>query len=197
MVKNLFVSLFVVLLVGATAWLVYARTRSNNQTNASTIGVGVGSPKPTPTPTVGDYAMQDVTNIVNPSGAPASAGTAGQTQTLEGGLQIRDTLIGAGEEAISGMAIAVHYTGTLQDGTKFDSSLDRGKPFELILGGGMVIKGWDLGIVGMRVGGKRTLIIPPALGYGAQGAGGVIPPNATLVFDVELLAAQTVANSPQ
>ncbi|MEK7637921.1 MAG: FKBP-type peptidyl-prolyl cis-trans isomerase [Patescibacteria group bacterium] len=103
-------------------------------------------------------------------------------------MRIQDTVVGAGEEAKTGMAVAVHYTGTLEDGTKFDSSLDRGKPFQFLLGGGMVIKGWDVGIAGMRVGGKRKLAIPPAMGYGAQGSGTAIPPNAALYFDIELLA---------
>jgi FKBP-type peptidyl-prolyl cis-trans isomerase len=90
------------------------------------------------------------------------------------------------------MGISVHYTGTLEDGTKFDSSLDRGQPFQFILGTGMVIKGWDVGIVGMKVGGKRRLAIPPAMGYGEKGAGSSIPPNAALYFDVELLAVEAV-----
>jgi len=105
-----------------------------------------------------------------------------------------DTQLGTGAEAIAGHDIAVHYTGWLYDetapdhkGKKFDSSRDRGQPFEFGLGGGQVIKGWDQGFAGMKVGGQRTLIIPAKLGYGARGAGGVIPPNATLVFDVELL----------
>ena len=110
---------------------------------------------------------------------------------------IEDQKIGDGDIAESGMSVAVHYTGWLFDeaatdkkGTKFDSSRDRGQPFRFSLGAGQVIAGWDQGVAGMKVGGQRTLTIPPELGYGARGAGGVIPPNATLVFDVELIGVE-------
>lgn len=102
-------------------------------------------------------------------------------------LQVEDLQVGAGAEASPGQQVSVHYTGWLTNGQKFDSSLDRGSPFQFELGAGKVIKGWDQGVAGMKVGGKRKLTIPPELGYGARGAGGVIPPNATLVFEVELL----------
>ena len=102
-------------------------------------------------------------------------------------LQIEELQVGTGAEAQSGQNVSVHYTGWLTDGTKFDSSVDRGKPFQFVIDGNMVIKGWDQGVKGMKVGGKRKLTIPPELGYGARGAGGVIPPNATLIFEVELL----------
>ena len=111
--------------------------------------------------------------------------------TTASGLQYEDTVTGTGAEAAPGRNVTVHYTGWLyqdgQQGAKFDSSRDRNDPFEFSLGAGMVIRGWDEGVAGMKIGGQRTLIIPPALGYGARGAGGVIPPNATLKFDVELL----------
>ena len=110
---------------------------------------------------------------------------------MSNGLQITDTKAGTGAEARKGQTVTVHYTGWLfnngQQGAKFDSSRDRKDPFKFPLGSGMVIKGWDEGVAGMKLGGQRTLIIPPEMGYGVRGAGGVIPPNATLKFDVELL----------
>ncbi len=101
-----------------------------------------------------------------------------------------DLVVGQGAEATAGKTVSVHYTGTLTDGKKFDSSLDRGRPFEFTLGAGMVIKGWDQGVAGMKVGGKRKLTIPPALAYGEKGFPGAIPPNSTLVFEVELLGVR-------
>jgi peptidylprolyl isomerase len=109
------------------------------------------------------------------------------------GLQYTDVKEGKGATPKEGQVVIVHYTGTLPDGTKFDSSRDRGDPFKFILGAGQVIKGWDEGIATMKVGGQRKLVIPPELGYGAQGAGGVIPPNATLHFDVELIGLEEKA----
>ena len=120
-----------------------------------------------------------------------AAQAAGKAQTTSSGLQITDTKAGTGATPRPGQTAVVHYTGWLYTdgakGKKFDSSVDRGEPFEFKVGVGQVIKGWDEGVITMKVGGKRTLIIPPELGYGARGAGGVIPPNATLVFEVELL----------
>ena len=107
--------------------------------------------------------------------------------TMPSGLIIEEVTAGSGEAAMRGQTVSVHYTCWLTDGTKFDSSKDRNEPFEFPLGAGYVIRGWDEGVQGMRVGGVRKLTIPPELGYGARGAGGVIPPNATLVFEVELL----------
>ncbi|MFO1104223.1 MAG: FKBP-type peptidyl-prolyl cis-trans isomerase [Methylocystis sp.] len=118
---------------------------------------------------------------------------AEMTKSLTG-LQYKDTKVGTGATAKVGQTAAVHYTGWLYNngdkGKKFDSSRDRGQPFEFPLGQGQVIKGWDEGVEGMKVGGKRTLVIPPDLGYGARGAGGVIPPNAWLIFDVELVGVK-------
>jgi FKBP-type peptidyl-prolyl cis-trans isomerase len=103
------------------------------------------------------------------------------------GLEIEDQIVGDGDEAVAGQTVEVHYTGWLTDGTKFDSSHDRNETFSFKLGGGQVIAGWDQGVAGMKIGGARKLTIPPEMGYGERGAGGVIPPNATLVFKVELI----------
>ena len=128
--------------------------------------------------------------------APSAQSNAATNQVIEmpNGLKYTDNTTGTGTEATAGKKVSVHYTGWLYNngakGAKFDSSVDRGQPFQFTLGAHQVIAGWDEGVAGMKVGGKRTLIIPPELGYGARGAGGVIPPNATLMFDVELLRVQ-------
>jgi FKBP-type peptidyl-prolyl cis-trans isomerase FkpA len=178
MIKNVFISVFVVALVGATGWLLYNRVQTSAQKDSGLLGYA-SQTVATPTPSVGTRAM----NTFSPTSAP-------QKQTLAGGLEVEDVVVGTGTEAKAGHAVSVHYTGWLTDGTKFDSSLDRKQPFQFVLGKGMVISGWDLGVAGMKVGGKRKLTIPAALGYGEAGAGGVIPPNATLMFDVELLSVQ-------
>lgn len=120
-----------------------------------------------------------------------TASASAETVTTPSGLQYRDEVVGTGPSPQTGKKVNVHYTGWLDDGgkpgKKFDSSRDRGQPFSFTLGIGQVIAGWDQGVATMKVGGKRTLIIPAELGYGARGAGGLIPPNATLIFDVELL----------
>lgn len=125
---------------------------------------------------------------------PTLAQTKGKTMTTASGLQIVDTEVGTGATPARGQTCVMHYTGWLyvdgKKGKKFDSSVDRNEPFEFPIGKGRVIAGWDEGVATMKVGGKRTLIIPAELGYGARGAGGVIPPNATLIFDVELLAVK-------
>lgn len=123
-----------------------------------------------------------------PAPAPAPAPPPAPPPDPNAKLEIKDTVVGKGPEAKAGDTVRVHYAGRLTNGTEFDASKKHGdKPFEFPLGGGRVIKGWDQGVAGMKVGGKRTLTIPPDLGYGARGAGQAIPPNATLIFDVELV----------
>ena len=123
-------------------------------------------------------------------GVGGSMAEGNQEVTTPSGLKYVDQVVGTGEAAVVGKTVSVHYTGWLENGKKFDSSVDRGQPFSFPLGAGRVIKGWDEGVQGMKIGGKRKLTIPSNLGYGPQGAGGVIPPNATLIFDVELLGVR-------
>src|SRR5215831_14931840 len=143
--------------------------------------------------TSGTTSMSSGAAATGTAGGAAAAALPGESVgaakevTTSSGLKYTDIKVGDGTVAENGMVASVHYTGWLTDGTKFDSSVDRGQPFSFRLGGGEVIRGWDEGVKGMRVGGKRKLVIPSDLGYGSRGAGGVIPPNASLVFDVELL----------
>lgn len=122
--------------------------------------------------------------------AEAAEKNAEKIVSTASGLKYVDLLVGNGASPVKGKQVTVHYTGTLENGKKFDSSVDRKKPFNFVIGVGQVISGWDEGVMSMKVGGKRKLTIPPELGYGTRGAGGVIPPNATLLFDVELLDVQ-------
>jgi peptidylprolyl isomerase len=146
---------------------------------------------PTPTPPADELEALQAKRVAvaAPAAIPVPAASA---ITMASGLRIIDSKVGTGASPKSGQTLVMHYTGWLyengQKGKKFDSSVDRNQPFEFRRG--QVIKGWDEGVASMKVGGKRTLIIPPALGYGASGAGGLIPPNATLMFDVELLAVR-------
>lgn len=128
--------------------------------------------------------------IIIPSQSSSGEANMNNAQTMPDGLQIQDEVVGTGQDAKSGDTVTVNYVGTLTNSTKFDSSYDRNTPFTTQIGVGQVIKGWDEGIVGMKVGGKRKLIIPPELGYGEQGAGNAIPPNSTLIFEVELLGVK-------
>ena len=142
-------------------------------------------------PTVGhaDVSPEPFKKPTKTKKAPATVAPkgAGKVITTASGLKFVDEVVGTGPSPTVGKKVKVHYTGTLTNGKKFDSSVDRGEPFEFMIGLGQVIKGWDEGVLTMKVGGKRKLMIPAALGYGARGAGGVIPPNADLNFDVELL----------
>ena len=169
MSKNLLIYGSAVVLVVFVVWLFVNKTRNISEEI-------ILKPTPTILPTQND-----------------STGNLGNNKwvKLPSGLEYQDIVVGQGAEAKNGDAVAAHYLGTLQDGTKFDSSYDRGQPFTFLLGKGTVIKGWDEGLLGMKVGGKRKLIIPPNLGYGNQGAGGVIPPGATLLFDIELVAVES------
>jgi peptidylprolyl isomerase len=129
-------------------------------------------------------------SAATPAPAAPHTGKVGQLMTTPSGLEYIDEKIGTGALPVTGQQVTVHYVGTLHDGTKFDSSRDRHEPFTFAIGEGEVIKGWDEGVMSMHVGGLRKLIIPPQLAYGASGAGGVIPPNATIYFEVELLGVK-------
>lgn len=177
--KSLLVVIFLLILsVGGGIYVI----SSNNQNRS----------QPTPPPistitsTTGQISTPSATVI--PTSTPISQEAVNVT-TMENGLKIEDEVVGTGPEAVSGKKVTVNYTGTLVDGTKFDSSYDHGVPFTFNLGAGQVIAGWDQGVAGMKVGGKRKLTIPPALGYGAQSAGS-IPPNSTLIFEVKLLGVE-------
>ena len=164
--------IIVIAVVGIGAWLLL-RKGSNQPVDLYS---------PSASPTASATATMSPTPISSP---------AGKLTKLSDGLEIQDEVIGQGAAAKAGDTIAVQYTGTLSNGTKFDSSYDHGQPFSFQLGAGQVIKGWDEGVAGMKVGGKRKLVIPPSLGYGSQNIGnGLIPPNSTLLFEIELVAIQ-------
>lgn len=169
------------ILVGVLAALALTATAcSAGPQNASTTTAPVESQSTVPSTTAENTA---------PSTPAPSTTTQAATE-----LQIKDLVVGKGATAKAGDQVTVDYTGWLMDGTKFDSSIDRHQPFPFTIGAGQVIEGWDKGVAGMKVGGTRQLIIPPSMGYGEQGAGGVIPPNATLKFKVKLLAVKSPGN---
>ena len=179
MIKNNLIYIIVFILVGITVWFFIQKGRSSSRDGDM------------------DSVFSEKKEAVSLSSSPVPSDSDSPKDwiKMDNGLKMQDIIVGAGQEAKSGDMIAAHYTGTLNDGTKFDSSYDRGQPFAFVLGGREVITGWDLGVVGMKVGGKRKLIIPPDLGYGSRGAGGGrIPSNATLFFEIELVAVQTPQN---
>lgn len=175
MIKTTFIYLVIIVFVGVAAWFFVNKAKNASQVS-DIVSLVAESATPSPSPEI----MEETTKKEE-----------AEWVKLANGLEYQDVVIGQGKEARAGDMVATHYAGTLANGKKFDSSYERGQPFAFILGGGMVIKGWDIGVEGMKVGGKRKLIIPSALGYGKQGAGnGAIPPDATLFFDIELVAVQ-------
>ena len=164
MTKSVFVFFVLIVAIGATGWALFRK--GGEEPNMDVLSAS-------------ESPMPEDETMTEPEV---------ETITLDNGLQYQDLVVGEGDEISAGQVAEVHYTGWLTDGTKFDSSVDRGQTFEFPVGAGMVIKGWDIGVAGMKVGGKRKLTIPSELGYGERGAGGAIPPNATLIFDVELIS---------
>lgn len=166
MTKSVFIFFILIVAIGVTGWALFLK--GGEEANMDILNA-------TESPMAeGETMTDDKTNEA-------------ETVTLENGLQYQDLVVGTGDTVAAGQVAEVHYTGWLTDGTKFDSSVDRGETFKFPVGAGMVIQGWDIGVQGMKIGGKRKLTIPAALGYGDRGAGNVIPPGATLVFEVELI----------
>lgn len=162
---------------------------TNTTTTTAVAPDAAMSPDPSATPDASASAAAPNAAGTTSSTSSTTATTTKVTEVKTNELKIEDIKVGTGKEAVSGKRVTVHYTGTLTDGKKFDSSVGK-QPFSFTLGAGEVIKGWDQGVAGMKIGGKRKLTIPAALGYGERGAGDAIPPNATLLFDVELLKAE-------
>lgn len=164
MSKSVYIFTILAIFVAITAWFVVQKTKEvNRETEVQA---------PTATPTASSVGEQPASKPIR----------------YDNGLGVQDIVIGNGQTAESGDTLNAHYVGALENGTVFDNSYDRGQPIEFILGSGQLIKGWELGLIGMKEGGKRRLVIPPELGYGAKGAGKAIPPNATLLFEIELVS---------
>jgi FKBP-type peptidyl-prolyl cis-trans isomerase FkpA len=159
----------------------------SSQTSSSSSGTMSTSAQVTPSATSAETPSSQPAPAMASAQPPGEPAGSAQPVEMPGGLRYVDLKVGDGDIAEAGLTASVHYTGWLTDGTKFDSSVDRGQPFEFKIGGGGVIRGWEEGVKGMRIGGKRKLTIPPDMGYGANGYPPVIPANATLVFDIELL----------
>lgn len=189
-VREILIS-FGVIAVCSIVLIIAQITYSGQQANASNAGSQVRSETSAPVQERkidrNPLLSRGVAASENVTIAQTMANTEENVMTTDSGLQYVDLEVGDGASPQTGQTVVVHYTGTLEDGTKFDSSRDRNRPFSFKIGVGQVIKGWDEGVASMQVGGRRKLIVPPDLGYGDRGAGGVIPPNATLIFDVELL----------
>ncbi len=180
---------FLYLMLGVAIILIVILAMSQNKSNQQQPGELLNNLLISPSPSINlsQQQQQTVTTIPQPISTTTLPSSPSAEQVLEGGLKIQDLVVGQGEEVKNNDTISIHYRGTLEDGTQFDSSYDRGEPFQTQIGVGQVIKGWDLGILGMKVGGKRILTIPPELGYGDQQTGN-IPPNSTLIFEVELIS---------
>ncbi len=176
--KAVFVFLITFVLIGGAGWLFWRQTQDINNL-AANLATLTGSHTPAPIA----------------KNAPAGTTDPSRVVTFPDGLKVEDLLIGPGLEVRAGDLISVHYIGTLADGKKFDSSYDRNEPLVTILGAGKAIKGWDQGISGMKIGGKRRLIIPPDLAYGEKGFENLIPPNATITFEIELLDARSATTA--
>ena len=186
MTKNFITGIiFIAVILGLGALFIAQQTGQKNPLDNKIISSATPAPNPiqSPTPTPPIQITQ------TPQPVEQSSSQSGTMVTMADGLKIQDEIVGQGQEAKTGDTVTVNYLGTLENGTKFDSSYDRNQPFTTQIGVGAVIKGWDEGIPGMKIGGKRKLIIPAQLGYGAQAAG-TIPPNSTLIFEVELLGVK-------